>query len=32
MNLHKLSTLIEDKRANITAWMEKKRHEVSIPI
>ncbi len=32
MNLHELSTLIEDKRANITAWMEKKRHEVSIPI
>ena len=32
MNLHELSTLIEDKRENITAWMEKKRHEVSIPI
>ena len=32
MNLHELSTLIEDKRANITAWMEKKRLQVSIPI
>ncbi len=32
MNLHELSSLIEDKREEITAWMEKKRSEVSIPI
>lgn len=25
MNLHELTTLIEDKRTEITAWMEKKR-------
>jgi glutamate--cysteine ligase len=32
MNLHELSSLIEDKRKEITSWMEKKRSEVSIPI
>lgn len=32
MNLHELSSLIEDKRKEITVWMEKKRSEVSIPI
>ena len=32
MNLHELTTLIEDKRAEITTWMQKKRSEVSIPI
>lgn len=32
MNLHELTSLIEDKREEITAWMEEKRTEVSIPI
>ena len=32
MNLHELSSLIEDKREEITAWMKKKRSEISIPI
>ncbi|MDG1551546.1 MAG: glutamate--cysteine ligase, partial [Candidatus Poseidoniaceae archaeon] len=32
MNLHELTSLIEDKRELITDWMNEKRKQVSIPI